>query len=191
MQVVVTVIDQNGTPTQGVGIDILDLGAFIAGGETDANGQFISPDLPFPTDYGSDSYTITAYYGGTPTSVSWFGEYSLTLQLGGTPPSGVSGTINAIQVRDILKNLWFSWANGSWGANGSPSVNPGASNLYIKFNAVNTGGSAGTLTLRITNSLGTLLASVAVYTPTGENAGIEWTGNMPSTSYGITLSVTP
>jgi len=191
MQVVVTVIDQNGTPTQGVGIDILDLGAFIAGGETDANGQFISPDLPFPTDYGSDSYTITAYSGGTPTSVSWFGEYSLTLQLGGTPPSGASGTINAIRVHDVSKNVWFSWDNGSWGATGSPSVNPGASNLYIAFNVVNTGGSAGILTLRVTDSLGALLASIAVYTPTGGNAGIEWTGNMPSASYGITLSVTP
>jgi hypothetical protein len=111
----------------------------------------------------------------------------------------MTGRVTAIRVLDIARQLWFYWDLGNWDAAGSPIVQPGANNLYIAFWVVNEpvyiNGQIHTdlLTLKIVDATDNVLASKSVYVSSaqGQGGGIEWTGNMPSASYGITLSVTP
>ena len=76
-QATIYVHDQNGAPIPGasVGINDGDFGSVASGG-TDANGYYISPDLPFPTNSGSEYYTINAdYYAATNTALAlWYGD---------------------------------------------------------------------------------------------------------------------
>jgi hypothetical protein len=100
------------------------------------------------------------------------------------------GQINAIRIQDVSRQKWFNRNNGVWDT--MPSVSPGSGNLYVAFNAVNNGGAAGNLVLTIKeSSSGTVLATKTVATAVGGNAGIEYTGSMPTVSYGITCTVMP
>ena len=114
----------------------------------------------------------------------------------------MTGRIWAIRVQDIARQIWFNWAanqGATWDATGPPIIQPGANNLYIAFWVINEpvyiNGQIHTdlLTLKIVDAAGSVLASKSVYVSSAQDqgGGIEWTGNMPYTSYGITLSVTP
>ena len=76
----------------------------------------------------------------------------------------------------------------------APIVRPGAGNLYIRFEARNISLS-GNLTLTIKDDTGATLKTetlVAGNIGSGtEYVSIEWTGEMPTRNYGITVSVTP
>lgn len=265
-QASIYVHDQNGNPIQGAGIRIVDY-IDIENGETDANGYFISSDLPFPTSFlNSDFYQIYAdhYLSTGRVETSWYGDtgvidmllniagathYDITViaYQGGTtnpPPGnysgdgvitvtatpyagyvfdhwningqfltsnpsfhtgstgtfeaffsgsggGPDGNIIAVRVHDVIRALWFSWDNGAWDANGQPSVTPGANNLYIAFYAVNNGSVAGTLTLQLRDGSGNVLAQTSQSAAPGAGAQLEWTGNMPSSNFSATCTVSP
>jgi hypothetical protein len=117
------------------------------------------------------------------------------------PLGSASGKINGIRIQDVARNIWYGWDNGVWdnaGGGGSnappgqtPQITPGAGNLYIAFNSVNNGNVTGTLVLSIQDNSGILATNPVLNVPPGGNAGIEFTGNMPSNTYAITLAVTP
>lgn len=122
------------------------------------------------------------------------------------PYVATAGLITAIRVQDVARDIWYSWdvttqnPQGSWNNAGgggknapvgeTPRVTPGANNLYVAFYATNMGQS-GNLTLTLKNSGNYILQNQTVNVASGASAGIEWTGNMPSASYGLILSVTP
>ena len=112
--------------------------------------------------------------------------------------------IIAIRVQDITRDLWFSWdknstyPNGYWdnaggGGNNapvgqSPMVTPGAGNLYISFYAKSLYNNDLSMALYIYDSSGKLLDSVVnVIVAKGSGLGIEYKGDMPNSSYVITL----
>lgn len=146
----------------------------------------------------------TYYFNVGQTGGPAYGTYSGTIN--GVPFSGVDashaaqftvggvgavGSINAIRIQDIPRNLWFSWDKGVGWSPGTPVITPGTNTLYIAFWAIN-GGAAGNLTLTTKDDTGALLATKTAYAASGGGVGsAEWTGNMPSRSYGITLGVTP
>lgn len=107
-----------------------------------------------------------------------------------SPLLGVtSGIITGIRVQDVALSKWFNWSTGAWDV--APIVTPGAGKLYIAFWAVNQG-LAGNLTLTIKDDTGAILVTKTASAPYGgAGVGIEWTGDMPSRSYAITLTVTP
>lgn len=71
----VFVHDQNGTPIPGASVTVTD-GYTGAGGETDANGYYVSPDLPIPTPMGFGGYMVSAdYYTATSgAETTWSGD---------------------------------------------------------------------------------------------------------------------
>ena len=98
-----------------------------------------------------------------------------------------NGKIIAIRVQDIQRQLWFSWDNGVW--DNPPSCVPGAGNLYIAFYAENQG-TVGSLTLTLSDAIRILSQKVTVVNQ-GMSDGLEWTGDMPVTTYNIVCEVTP
>ena len=98
-----------------------------------------------------------------------------------------SGKIVAIRVQDISRQLWFNWDYGVWDT--LPSCVPGAGNLYIAFYAENEG-SPGNLTLYLSDNAGILNQKVG-YADLAGAVGLEWTGNMPTTTYAVSCQVTP
>lgn len=129
-------------------------------------------------------------YGPTKSSI-----LSFTVSAGGA----ANGIINAIVVQDIARQTWYTWDGSTWSnAGGSgknapvgepPQVLPGVNNLYVAFNIENQGG-AGNITLTISDSTGPLKTKT-VNIPAGGNGGIEWTGDMPTTAYDLTLTAAP
>lgn len=98
-----------------------------------------------------------------------------------------NGKISGIRVQDIAKGKWFNYDEGEWDE--EPIVAPGKDNLYIAFWVVNEG-ETGNLTLTVEDN-GGVLANKTVECSAGEGLGVEWTGDMPSWSYVITLGVVP
>lgn len=101
----------------------------------------------------------------------------------------------AIRVQDIARQLWFNWDSGNWDS--YPSCMPGNNNLYVAFwiiiepvYPIHT--EYVTLELIATDT-GTVLASKSLWVSSelGQGAGLEWTGNMPTSPYRITCSVAP
>ena len=116
------------------------------------------------------------------------------------PPSG---RITAIRVQDIPRDIWYNWDIGvpghGWTTTGpvgpgpgEGGVTPGSNTLYIAFYVVNNGSTAGVLTLRIVDaSTGFVRNQISVSVAVGAGAGIEWTGNMPTSNYIVRCEVTP
>jgi len=109
-----------------------------------------------------------------------------------SPYTVVTGIIQAIRVQDIPRGIWYNWDRpGPWSPS-EPEVTVGSRTLYIAFYATNTGNVRGTLTLRITDDTGAVLASKSESVDPGGGVGIEAPGlDMPNRTYGITLSVSP
>lgn len=119
-------------------------------------------------------------------------QLSETMSFSVSPYTFTEGIIQAIRVQDIPRGIWFNWDRpGPWSPS-EPEVTVGSGTLYIAFYAVNTGNVRGTLTLKIADDTGAVLASKSEAVDPGAGVGIEAPGlDMPNRAYGITLSVTP
>lgn len=107
-----------------------------------------------------------------------------------------AGRVWSIRVQDIARQKWFNWDRGSWDAAGAPIITPGVNNLYIAFWIIAEPVypiESEYMTLQLIDDTGRVLASKSLWVSSaeGQGAGLEWTGNMPYRSYGITLKVTP
>jgi len=120
-----------------------------------------------------------------------------------SPTGAAFGRVTAIRVQDIVRDVWYNWGNqvadgwdtsdwtgteGQKNLKGTPVCTSGANNLYIAFWVENQG-ATGYLTLAITDAK-SVLATKTVSVPTGEGLGVEWTGDMPSGNYTVTVSST-
>jgi len=95
-------------------------------------------------------------------------------------------------VKDITRNILYTWTDPSRVWNATPSVVPGAGNIWIMANATNIGTATGNLTVKITNaSTGAVLATITVPTAIGGSTGVVWTGDMPNANLQLAVSVTP
>lgn len=99
--------------------------------------------------------------------------------------------IAAIRVQDIARGKWYNWDNGSWDSSGEPVITPGSSNLYVAFAAFNPFSGTFATTLTIQDASGNIKNQVVVNIPARSYGGIEWTGRMPSSPYGLTLIALP
>ncbi len=100
------------------------------------------------------------------------------------------GVVSAIRVQDIIAQKWFNWDRPGPFTPSEPVVTPGSGNLYIAAWAVNQG-QEGHIKITMKDDAGATLASKTISVPYSEGVGIEYTGDMPGRSYGITISVTP
>jgi len=109
-----------------------------------------------------------------------------------------TSTITAIRVQDVARDIWYSWDNGTWdnaggGGNNAapgqtPMITPGSGNLYVSFYATHNYSYTVSMTLYLEDSNGNIIASVVNHlTNPGSGTALEWTGNMPSSPYELTL----
>ena len=108
------------------------------------------------------------------------------------PPPAPNGKITSMQVKDIARNILYTWTDPSRVWNTTPTVVPGAGNIWIMASATNIGTAIGNLTVKIINaSTGVVLATVTVPTAIGGSTGVIWTGDMPNANLQFAASVTP
>lgn len=174
------------------------------------SGDTWTVDLDEGTTYyfnvGQSGGPAYGTYSGTINGVPFSGvdvNHAVQFIAGGEvpPPQGVNGKIYAIRVQDIPRDIWYNWDKGGPGTGwtttgpvgpgpGEGGVTPGSNTLYIAAWAVNEG-VAGNLTLKITDDTGAVLVTKTLFCNSGGGVGVEWTGNMPTRNYNITLEVTP
>lgn len=124
------------------------------------------------------------------------------------PKNFAGSAIIAIRTQDVARDVWYSWdknsqyPNGYWDNSGgtgnnapvgqTPMITPGAGNLYIAFYAVNNYTYSVNMSLYIYDANYNVIAQqVNIYTHAGANAGIEYTGTMPTGTYTIILYSVP
>jgi hypothetical protein len=141
-----------------------------------------------------DFYIVTANYPTYNQSLEiWDGQSDLLIYMEQPSPPQPVGTITAIRVHDVSRNIWYNWDKDypqagfpAWYiilSDGSrvlanPAVLPGANNLYIAF-YVRNDGIAGAITAKLTTNTSQVLASATQTLSYGAGFGLEWTGDAP------------
>jgi len=124
-----------------------------------------------------------------PLFVSLADTQSITVN----PYQSATFKITQIIVKDVARGITFTWTNGIW--DNQPTITPGTNNLYIQFSVTNTGAVAGNpITAIKETSTGNILqsATTASVAPGAVSGAIGAIGvTMPTTAYGITITVTP
>ena len=133
---------------------------------------------------------------------------SLLIPLKVRVPSSFQGsTITAIRIQDVARDVWYSWdknssyPNGYWDNNGgggnnapvgeTPMITAGPGNLYIAFYAVSNYSYSVNLYLNVYDVNYNALATSYTLVGAHQGAGVEYTGDMPATSYTLILWSSP
>ena len=108
------------------------------------------------------------------------------------PKNFAGSAIIAIRIQDVARDVWYSCTGNNAPVGQTPMITPGAGNLYIAFYAVNNYTYSVNMSLYIYDANYNVIAQqVNIYTHAGANAGIEYTGTMPTGTYTIILYSVP
>ena len=146
-------------------------------GQTDPNGAFYFDPLPY------NAYNTIVWangYNAFTTTID--GVSDVTIALSAVTPPSTATTIIAIRVRDINKDVWYSWDNGARPWNVSTGIAVGTPVYAVVYATTPI---AQNVTMKVMDAnTGTVLASKTAWAVPGSGSGqgifVEWTGNMPA-----------
>jgi len=127
-------------------------------------------------------------------------KLSDTVSVAITQYAVTTGKLIAIRVQDIPRDIWYNWDGATRTWDKLPIVSVGSKTLYIAAAAVNAGNAAGSLTLKITDETGKVLANKTLtvqpwngsFTAPNDFIGVEtYPQDMPNKSFVIKIEVTP